>query len=182
MNKYVAAVRTLVQNGRQQEARESLSELEASVAGLRGASDTGDAVIDGVLLYASKKAADCGVTLSVNACVGPQPGISAQDLFVIMGNTLDNAVEAAAALPEGGDKTVAVTLQRQNGVLRYVVSNEYDRNAGNKKDGAHGYGLKNVRSIVHRREGNMTVEKKNGRFTLSILLNCGPRQPSEGDG
>ena len=38
----------------------------------------------------------------------------------------------------------------------------------------HGYGLQNVREVIKKYQGNLTIEEKNNRFYLSAYLNLLP--------
>jgi sensor histidine kinase regulating citrate/malate metabolism len=87
---------------------------------------------------------------------------------VIIGNTVDNAITACQRLP-AEKQVIDLTLKQKNHILCYEISNEYV-DAPTRKEGLHGYGLRNVRNCVNRNNGYMTVEKENGKFVVTIRL------------
>ena len=82
--------------------------------------------------------------------------ISPADLFIILGNTLDNTIEACAALSPG-HRCVHVVLRQKNQFLYYEVSNPYTANAKPKPGRIHGYGLKDVHNCVEKNQGPLIV-------------------------
>ena len=95
--------------------------------------------------------------------------ISPVDLYVIIGNTVDNAVEACAQLPET-ERKIHIILRQANHMLFYEISNPFDSSGYKKPGQIHGYGLKNVEKCVKNNHGNMEILRENMSFTVSIRL------------
>lgn len=104
--------------------------------------------------------------------------ISDIDLYALFGNLLDNAIEAVKALDEDR-RTVGLSVRVQNGIVRINVYNGY---AGDikfegglpvttKEDKAsHGFGLKSIRRIVDKYDGEMSISADNGVFEVNIVF------------
>ena len=101
------------------------------------------------------------------------------DLFIIMGNLLDNAVEAAALSPEK-EREIRLTLRTVNEMLVLKISNSYKKEPLQSEEGRfrsvkngpeHGWGIESVRDIVKQYHGSMEIEFADGKFTVTILVN-----------
>lgn len=171
IKKYMATMENLVSHENQDEAQRCLEDVRASFAGIHSTVDTGNTIIDGILSYGIRKADEANVTINAQVWLDSTLNIPASDLFIIIGNTLDNAIEACAALPDKDARTVSISLNQKNHLLSYEISNEYQPQKAKKKGRVHGYGLRNVETLVERNGGNMAIEKDNGRFIVSIRLN-----------
>ena len=97
--------------------------------------------------------------------------VTAADLYVLLGNTLDNALEACSELA-AGDRKIVLQLRMHTEVLFYKISNPYiDSHLRRKRNQFHGYGLKNVQHCVNRYHGNLEICTENGIFSVSAHLN-----------
>ena len=117
------------------------------------------------------KAASAGVILKLSIWVDTALNIPASDLFIIIGNTIDNAVEACSQLDEPKKRTIFNNLYQKNHVLLYEIKNAYQDGKKRKSGKIHGYGLQNVRTCVERNNGNMSISSDAGQYVVSIHLN-----------
>ena len=171
IKKYMATMENLVSHENQEEAQRCLEDVRASFASIHNIVDTGNTIIDGILAYGIKKGNEADVKINTHVWLDSTLNIPASDLFVIIGNTLDNAIEACSVLPDKDKRIVSINLNQKNHLLSYEISNEYQPQKAKKKGQVHGYGLRNVETLVERNSGNMSIEKDNGRFVVSIRLN-----------
>lgn len=104
----------------------------------------------------------------------PEPlPISDTDLCALLGNALDNAMEAAA---QAEDKTVVVRCKVHKGLLMLRVQNAFageisaDLSTTKADQLAHGLGLPSMREIALRNGGTLQSEAKDGWFELLICI------------
>lgn len=171
IKKYMATMETLAAATESKEANAYLEQLKSAFSGIDNVFDTGNKLIDSILTYAMKKARDAGVALRPEIWVNCELSFPAADLFVIMGNTLDNAIEACCQLEDSKSRIITVLLRQQNHVLLYEISNPYNASAPQKSGNIHGYGLKNVSACVERNNSSILITKSNGVFTVTAHLN-----------
>lgn len=100
------------------------------------------------------------------------------DVYSMLGNVIDNAIEAVEGLPEE-KRTIGVTVKKIKG---FVVVSAYNYFSGElsfvsglpattKKDGAyHGYGLKSVKATVEKYGGEMNISADNGVFEVNVAF------------
>lgn len=98
------------------------------------------------------------------------------DINVILGNLLENAIDAAAQTKE---KRLDFRLELTQGFLRLQIENSYNghmkqdrgRLLTTKTDPSlHGIGLENVRKIVEKYDGKMEIHPGENRFSVMLIL------------
>lgn len=171
IKKYMGAMELLVDQDKREEAQACLEGLQRSFERAQNIFNTGNPSVDSILAYGLKKAEEAQAKLRCKTWIDSRLDVPASDLFVIIGNTLDNAVEACGALPEGEARWIDVSLTQKNHLLRYEIRNPYAPSSAREKKRIHGYGLKNVETCVQRHNGTMTVRKEEGYYTVLIVLN-----------
>ncbi len=101
------------------------------------------------------------------------------DLFTMMGNALDNAVESTEKCSGDQWKGIAVRIWQKDYFIVIQVENgfagqirfENGLPASSKDDTAnHGYGIKSIRSVAEKYGGAVKVKAEDQIFTLTILL------------
>ena len=109
--------------------------------------------------------------LSLDVQIPSELPITAADLYILLGNTIDNALDACSALPQE-ERTIDLQLRMHNQMLFYRISNPYSQeHIHRKRNQFHGYGLKNVLECVRRNNGNLEVSDSDNHFTLTALIN-----------
>ena len=171
IKKYFAAIETLASADSKVEMQSSLKNIKNALEPVENIYDTGNSLVDAILNYGAKKAADAGVKLRAQVWVDQHFNFPATDLFVIMGNTLDNAVEACEQLEDDCERLIYVQLRQKNHLLFYEIKNKYKPERQEKNGDIHGYGLKNVKACVDRNGGKILLNKENNVYQLSVSLN-----------
>lgn len=100
------------------------------------------------------------------------------DFCVILGNLLDNALEAAQQC-EPEKRFIGIVLKSVNEMTFIEVVNTYRDEPILKKDGRfksrksgleHGWGLESVKDIVNRNQGSIEIKFIDYRFYVTILI------------
>ena len=138
---------------------------------------TGNRMADAILNSKLSLAKDRGITVKASASVPVQIGISELDLCVIIGNLLDNAIEACMELPEN-ERLIRIYIVMKGSHLYMSFSNTaaggkkpaWDGRFHSSKGGGHGLGLPRVDGIVKRHSGYITRASEEGAFSTEVLL------------
>ena len=172
IKKQLSAVTALVEKKEAKTAATYLDELEESFDKITRVVDVEHPVISAVLNDAVQKAKASGIDIRVDVFVSPDLRISPLDLSVILGNTLENAVLACASVSDPlVQKCIRVKLKQKADLLFYQITNPYDIMYPNRKrEGVHGYGLKNVTDCVERNNGTIHIKNGNGLFCVEIII------------
>lgn len=172
IKKQLTAVTALVKDSDVSQAELYLETITKSFNSLSKIVDVDHPVINAILNDALGKSSLAGITLKIDVFVSPQLALSPLVLSVILGNTLDNAIRACSGVSADTPKIVSLTLRQKDSILYYRISNPYDPEFSSKKrEGIHGYGLKNVSSTVEQIGGTMQINQENNLYTVEIILN-----------
>lgn len=155
-----------------------VDELEHSLRGYGAVVHTGNHVLDAVLTAKRAYAVDHDVAVSYVADGALLAFLRPLDLTAIVGNAMDNAIEAAAALADPDGRLVRLALYSQDQFVLLRVENTYDgvvrREAGRivtrKRGEGHGYGLRNIETASAAYDGTVTITADGRWFAVRVLF------------
>lgn len=175
INKYMQAMRTLAAEGNVAEVNQMMAETQELFDSLTTVVDVGNSVVSVILNEYREITEDADISFTFDVSVPQNLGISAVDLYVLMGNTLDNAVEACASVP-AEERYIRIQMRTYHNILFYQIENPFAEGYPQRSRGKnHGYGLQNVRKCVEKHDGHMSVSQNDNKFVLSMRLNgCVP--------
>lgn len=175
INKYMQAMRTLAAEGNVAEVNQMMAETQELFDSLTAVVDVGNSVVSVILNEYREITEDADISFTFDVSVPQNLGISAVDLYVLLGNTLDNAVEACASVP-AEERYIRIQMRTYHNILFYQIENPFAEGYPQRSRGKnHGYGLQNVRKCVEKHDGHMSVSQNDNKFVLSMRLNgCVP--------
>lgn len=142
---------------------------------------SGNLEIDSVLNFMLQKAEKELKTVDIKVML-PEKVRHSFDINVMLGNLLENAIEAAGKTE---NKYLSVHIKLKRGILKVNIENSFESSCilceeQNRKDTIlkttkpfteqHGIGLKNVKKIVEKYNGTMAVTAQEGIFCVNLLL------------
>ena len=149
----------------------ALEQLEGMLQSATQIVDVGNNVLNVILNEYDQAARAAGTDLRMKVQVSPELSITPADLYILIGNTMDNALEACYHLPQE-QRIIDLTLRTHNGVLYYKLVNPCINHAKKTvSDPSRGYGLANVRLCVRKYHGDIETTKENGFFVFSAHMN-----------
>lgn len=163
----------------QQKREAYLDEVAASVQIYEAIVKTGNEALDTILTEKSLYCREKGITL---ACVADGAGldfIDTVDLYAVLGNAIDNAIEAVEGFAQEDMRCIDVLIYRQRGLLAINVVNPLREQlvyedgfpVTTKGDrGYHGFGLRSIGYIAKKYDGVMRIREEAGCFSLTVLL------------
>ena len=171
INKYMQAMRTLAAEGNAVEVNQMMAETQELFDSLTTVVDVGNSVVSVILNEYREITEDADISFTFDVSVPQNLGISAVDLYVLMGNTLDNAVEACASVP-AEERYIRIQMRTYHNILFYQIENPFAEGYPQRSRGkSHGYGLQNVRKCVEKHTGHMSISQDENKFVLSMRLN-----------
>lgn len=144
----------------------------------KAVADTGNVCIDNIINYKALSAEKRGISIQGDFVVAFDMALNEEDICNVIGNLLDNAIEAAEGVEER-DKVVNVKIKMEGMNLLVVVKNHYSgqrKKKGNTylttKEGGkgHGFGLKIVEQVVKKYHGEMRITDDGSLFEMKICL------------
>lgn len=146
--------------------------------------ETGNAIADALLSEKADVAAQYGVIIRFDGLL-PGELIAPSDICIILGNLLDNAIEACLALSTDEAKVIQVKATYHNRYLFMCIQNPVHRKlymidghiaTTKKKPTAHGMGLYAVENAVKRYNGDFKITNDNEMFSVDICLDFNESQ------
>lgn len=140
--------------------------------------DTGNEALDILLSEKLRQCEQKHITCTVIADGGLFSFIEPMDLVTIVGNAMDNAIEACLLIPEG-ERFIQVRTARQKGFAVLSFSNSCDgqvhavagRLTTRKPDREnHGFGLANIRRAAQSYSGEVNWRVDEDEFILTLLF------------
>lgn len=158
------------------EARQMAERLRNEISDYESYIQSGNRFLDIILSDKAQKAKDGQVDFSAFVDFSEITFIDPLDISTIFGNGIDNALEACEKLPPEKRIVVVKGCKKEKFAL-ILIENNYPENGDvgkrmtNKEDAFwHGFGIPNIERAVQKYEGECKVMKKNGRFTLTIII------------
>ena len=100
------------------------------------------------------------------------------DIYSLMGNALDNALERVVQEPEE-QRIISLQVKRVEEMVLIHLENRCSRTpefqdglpVTDKADkNAHGFGVRSIRYVVEKYHGEVMMQAKDGKFSVDILL------------
>lgn len=137
---------------------------------------TGNLAADSILMFCSDEAKNLHIPLECDVAILKAP-LPDPDLCVILGNLLENAIDAQRYLnPE--ERYIRVTAASDSNSLVLSVENRYDgtlvQDSGNyisRKSGeGHGIGIASVRAVCEKYDGILQIETDGDTFLAGVVI------------
>ena len=162
-----------------EEFEKYLCEMEGSVQIYESIVKTGNDVFDTILTEKSLYCKERQIKVCCVADGSQMDFIETIDLYAILGNAMDNAIEAVDKFAEPEKRQIDVMIYRQQNflVMNFInpvaeklvyeeglpVSTKGDRKY-------HGFGLRSMRHFVKKYDGFLNISEEDGCFSLKIMI------------
>lgn len=172
IKKYVMAMQAMADQKAEAQLRKIVQQANETLTGIGTVVDVDNVVVSSILDNYAHVASEADINFHLDVMVPPVLSVSPVDLYIILGNTLDNAIEACNVLPKER-RQINLLLRKENNILFYRIQNNWDGNEKIHLHGRfHGYGLSNVYKCVSRYNGSVNITKTCDAFTIEIYINC----------
>lgn len=172
ISKRMKAMNTLLCECSSDQARDLLAETQNLYDNIENVVDVGNSIISTILNEYKNRAEKEHISFSFSVSVPAQLRVSAVDCYIILGNTLDNAIEGALSATEG-EREIYLQLRQHQGTLFYKLENTCtESHTTRKRSKNHGYGLQNVSKCIAKHNGEMVTSYKDGKFTFTSRITC----------
>lgn len=180
LNDYLIDLKAALESGMIAEAKTKIDHILAQNQIYKNeVSRSGNLVIDSLINYKYSLAQKCGITMKCYVFIPEHLPFEGADLCVILGNLLDNAIEAVGFLPKK-QQYINVSVSETKEILSITVRNPYEGNIKENNCGqpltskpdkqSHGIGLSSVRRTVDKYNGELLIDYSNNIFQATVLL------------
>lgn len=180
-NHHLGMINVMLKMNQVEAARKYLKGIVTELEQIEEVVRTGNQTLNALLYSKISRAKVAGVNVKVNTINQiKELGLSNWDLNRIIGNLLDNAIEALGSL-EDGDKTVEVIIDGGTEENRFevktmgiVIKKEieerlFERGYTTKKEKGHGLGLAICQELVNQNRGKLLIEKDQFKKYTSFI-------------
>lgn len=112
--------------------------------------------------------------------------MNTSDVYALIGNAIDNAIESTLKVPELDRRFINISIKKTRELLTIHISNPYDgelqfldglpQTTKNDKN-FHGFGMKSIQKVVEKYGGYLSIAAEDQFFVLNIIMMC-PAKPS----
>ncbi|MBR1691646.1 MAG: sensor histidine kinase, partial [Lachnospiraceae bacterium] len=141
---------------------------------------SGNSTVDAIINFKYAAAKESGIAFDLKLFIPPELPIAQSDLGVILGNAVDNAIEAVKQCSTK-QKVIEISMGVKKGACILVIKNPYEGKLETGHEGIplttkeqkrrHGYGLKSIFRIAEEYEGEAVIDAAGGTFSLTVVLN-----------
>lgn len=179
LHNHIGTLRQFLSHEKYQEAIQYLDELQEPIREMTDTVWTGDETVDYLLNSKTAIAAEKQILFEAQVEFPRHTNIRSADLCAILGNLLDNAIEAAGKMSVPEQRIVFLTIRRINQMLVIKVENSYAEVAKREngqlqttktETGLHGWGLKSAQTAAEKYDGTIrtTYDEKHFRAVATL--------------
>lgn len=174
---HLIALESYIRQDNQDKAIEYIYKVIDASYGDKSVISTGNIEIDSILNYKVEEARSKGIKMDLDITIPTSLNIDTLDIVGILGNLLDNAINANMKIKEG--RQIALSLKYSKNLFFITVWNKFNGQVlyqDNKiatthgDRGNHGIGLNNVNAIIRKYDGTINISHENKIFKVDILL------------
>lgn len=179
---HIEALHRYLEKDRIAEAAQYLESLRSPIEAVTQPVWVGDEAVDYLLNSKITRAVSQEIQVNCNIEYPQHTNIRSVDLVAILGNLLDNALEAVEGT-EGNLRFINLAIRRINEMLIIKLENgckaapviiEGELKTRKKDADLHGWGLKSVRATAERYDGIVETEYGGDRFCTVVTLSYEP--------
>lgn len=174
---HIQSMKVFLEMGRLTELAQYLDDLDKDLTTVDTVIKTGNTKVDAALNSKISLAKKNGIKVTAKAIVPSELSISEVDLSLLIGNLLDNAMEACIKITEEEERFIRVHLDVIKGQFYLYVMNSVGENLKKSrntylstKSGEHGFGLMRVDKVVEKYHGYINRQDETDVFVTEIML------------
>lgn len=169
-----------LRHARGEELEHYIDEVEGSIMIYDMVLETDNEVLNTILSEKSLYCEKHEITLSCIVDASHMDFMSTLDIYALLGNALDNAIECVSRYKDKEKRVISLNISAKDSFLCIQTNNYYE---GTMKMAAglpvstktrnkeyHGFGMKSMKQLAEKYGGSMYTKLEDGIFTLQIVL------------
>lgn len=159
---------------------EELNEINEAISIYDATVKTGNEVLDIVLTEKSLICREKEIKLTCMADCAKLDFMREGDLYVLFGNMVDNAIEAAMSVEEPEKRCIGFNVSVVGSFISVTENNYFTGELRFSSDGLpettkkdtnyHGFGMRSIEAVVNKYGGSLSVQVNEDIFRLNILI------------
>ena len=176
---YLFVISGFMNLGDYQAAQDKMCELLEDISNMEARS-TENCIVDSMVKTKATIAKKFGIKVNYkNVEIPDENKIKIFELCLVLGNIIDNAIEACMRLKGEREKYInlvckydgsSVYIEAENPIDERIeiVNNRIETSKEDKEN--HGYGLRTINNIVNKRNGKLLINQTADTFCISVFM------------
>lgn len=185
LNNYLSTLYGLIYLGRFEDAEKYITEINDRISNMNNIIETSHPVITALVSMKKNKAFEDNIDMILDIDLPEDLPLDFVDLSIIIGNLLDNAIEACQLIKEEMERKIELTIYVKKDYLIIQINNTkassikveteniIGRFTTKSEQVNHGFGLGNIEYVVKQYNGIMNIEDLGNEFRVNIALLMG---------
>ncbi|MFS1026491.1 GHKL domain-containing protein [Enterococcus casseliflavus] len=176
INKYLVLIKGLIINNDLSGAIGRIDDFIRVVNSSMAKINTNHIAIDSMIKYGCDLAAKNGIDIELSLDIQNRNfNIEDIDVSVLLGNLIDNAIEATVKLDQHSPKKIKLAILTNHKHLFIQISNPVSSSANLEKttkqrNEFHGFGIASIKQIVEKYNGALNIESTDNYFIAKVVL------------
>lgn len=182
LNNYLGTLYGLIYLEKYERAKEYIEKINDEIRDFNTIIDTNNPVLTALLNIKKNKSHKNGIQMNIDINLPESLDFDNIDLSVVVGNLLDNAIEACEKIDERLNKYINVDIFLEEDILYIQIDNSKSvsnnlnvndimgRFTTKKNKENHGFGLGNVEFVVNKYDGEIEVKDLGEQFLVNIEI------------
>ena len=172
---HLQSLKVKLNQGQIEEATKYLNELEEDLDDIHQLVESGNVNVDAILNSKLSLAIEQEIDVNVKVAIPDKLPLSDIDCCVLLGNLIDNAIEACEKVEENKFIRLYIGIYKKQLYMSITnatneVVRKYDEEYISKKRGNHGHGLKRINKVVEKYNGYINRKNEPSVFVCEIML------------
>jgi len=126
--------------------------------------------ISAILVHGFQMAKKENIRIQLDINISTKIKVNSLDLCILLGNTIDNAINACSNLSNVIERLIDIKILQCDELFLIEVRNPFDLTNNAKAKKERGYGLKNVRRVVQKYNGDIKIQQLDNEFHVSLII------------
>jgi hypothetical protein len=175
---HFSAIKTMVSDQKYGRALEYIEQFNQSEQSKTIPALCDNFAADSIIKYYMSIALDRKIDFTMNINIPEDLGINPLDLCVVLGNCLDNAIDACDKLDDSQVKQITLSSKIVGTHIVFKIANSFNGKLNkinniiksSKKEPGHGIGLSSIHETVSRYNGNVDYKYTEDWFEITIIM------------
>lgn len=175
---HFSAIKTMVTEQKYERALEYIEKFNQSEQSKTIPALCDNFAADSIIKYYMSIALGRNIDFTVNINIPEDLGINPTDLCVVLGNCLDNSIEACDKLDDSQIKQITLTSKIVGTHIVFKIVNSFNGKLNkinnviksSKEEPGHGIGLSSIHETVNQYNGNVDYKYTEDRFEITITM------------
>lgn len=170
---HIQTMKVHAAHGEYNEIDKYLDMLDDDLTNVETVVKTGNRMADAILNSKLSLASEREIQVKAEANIPVSLTVSELDLCIIIGNLLDNAIDACMELPPE-ERLIRIYMEMKGNYLYLALTNtaggQKKKSFASTKGEGHGFGISRIDAIVKKYGGYVTRASEDGAFSTEVLL------------